>query len=150
MQIGSMIRHRQHSVVRLSAAAAGMTSPARPALRPARAARGVTLIGLLFWAGLIACLGYLVVRTAPTIVEYRAINRVIGLVAAANPATVAEARASFDKQREVEYGITSLTGKDITVTKENDKVVLGFSYDKEVPLYGPVRLLIKFEGQSSD
>jgi hypothetical protein len=117
---------------------------------PARAPRGLTLIGLLFWAGLVACVGYLIVRTAPTIVEYRAIVRVIGLVAAANPATVAEARASFDKQREVEYGITAVTGKDLTVTKENDKVVLGFSYDKEVPLYGPVRLLIKFEGLSSD
>jgi Domain of unknown function (DUF4845) len=115
-----------------------------------RAPRGLTLIGLLFWAGLVACVGYLIVRTAPTVVEYRAVKRVIGLVAAANPATVADARASFDKQREMEYGITAVTGKDLTVTKENDKVVLGFSYDKEVPLYGPVRLLIKFEGLSSD
>ncbi len=115
-----------------------------------RVPRGLTLIGLLFWAGLIACLGYLVVRIAPTIIEYRAITRVVGQVAASNPTTVAEARASYDKQREIEYGISAVTGKDLTVTKVNDKVVIGFAYDKEVPLYGPVRLLIKFEGLSSD
>jgi hypothetical protein len=113
-----------------------------------RAPRGLTLIGLLFWAGLVACVGYLVVRTVPTIVEYRTIARLVSQVAAANPPTVGDARNSFDKQREVEYGINSVTGKDLSVTKENDKVVIGFSYDKEIPLYGPVRLLIKFEGQS--
>jgi hypothetical protein len=119
------------------------------ALSPTRrAARGLTLIGLLFWAGLVACVGYLVVRTAPTIVEYRAIARLVSQIAAANPPTVADARQTFDKQREVEYGINSVTGKDLSVTKDNEKVVIGFSYDKEIPLYGPVRLLIKFEGQS--
>jgi hypothetical protein len=61
---------------------------------------------------------------------------------------VAEARQAFEKQRELEYSITSVTGKDLTVTKENDKVVLGFSYNKEVPIYGPVFLMIKYEGRS--
>lgn len=132
MHTGSMDRQRKSTAPRL------------------RAPRGLTLIGLLFWAALIACVGYLAVRVAPTVIENRAIARVVGLVAAANPSTVAEARSAYDKQREVEYGISAVTGKDLTVTKENDKVVLGYSYDKEVPLYGPVRLLIKFEGKSSD
>ena len=34
------------------------------------------------------------------------------------------------------------------VSKENDKVVIGFAYDKQVPLYGPVYMLIKYEGRS--
>ncbi len=116
--------------------------------RVMRAPRGLTLIGLLFWAGLIACAGYLIVRTVPTVLEYRAIVRLVKVVAATNPGTVAEARNYYDKQREVEYGINAVTGKDLNVTKENDKVVIGFAYDKEVPLYGPVSLLIKFEGKS--
>ena len=31
----------------------------------------------------------------------------------------AEARAAFDKQKEIEYSITAISGKDLTVTKEN-------------------------------
>jgi hypothetical protein len=34
------------------------------------------------------------------------------------------------------------------VTKENDKVVVAFAYDKLIPIYGPVHLLIKYEGRS--
>jgi hypothetical protein len=61
---------------------------------------------------------------------------------------VPEIRQAFDKQKEIEYSITSIGGKDLDITKENDKVVIGFKYDKEVELYGPVSLLIHYEGRS--
>ncbi len=69
-------------------------------------------------------------------------------IARGNPTTVAEARTAFDRQKEVEYSITAISGKDLTITKENDKVVIGFAYEKEVPIYGPVYILIKYEGRS--
>jgi hypothetical protein len=43
----------------------------------------------------------------------------------------------------------SITGKDLIITKENDKPVVSFAYDKEVELVKPVFLLIKFEGRSN-
>ena len=43
----------------------------------------------------------------------------------------------------------SITGKDLMITKENEKVVVSFAYDKEVELVKPVFLLIKFEGRSN-
>ena len=110
--------------------------------------RGLTLFGLLFWAVAVGFVAYLLVRVLPTINEYATIQRAVEKIAAAQPATVAEARQAFDKQRDLEYSITSITGKDLTVTKENDRVVLGFAYNKEVPIYGPVFLLIKYEGRS--
>jgi Domain of unknown function (DUF4845) len=110
--------------------------------------RGITLFGLLFWAIVIGFLAYVAVRVLPTLNEYFTIQRTINQIASTQPATVAEARAAFDKQREVEYSITAITGKDLTVTKENDRVVLGFAYDKEVPIYGPVFILIKYEGRT--
>ena len=61
---------------------------------------------------------------------------------------VPEIRANFDKQKEIEYSITSITGKDLNITKENDKVVVSFAYDKEIDLIKPVYLLIKYEGRS--
>lgn len=110
--------------------------------------RGITLFGLLFWAIIIGFLAYLVVRVLPTMNEYFTIQRTINTIAATQPSTVAEARAAFDKQKEIEYSITAISGKDLTVTKENDRVVLGFAYNKEVPIYGPVFVLIKYEGRS--
>ena len=61
---------------------------------------------------------------------------------------MAEARQAFDRQKDIEYSISSITGKDLQITKENDKVVIAFAYEKEIPITGPVYLLIKYEGRS--
>ena len=119
--------------------------PARPGRR---VQRGITMFGLLFWAIVIGFLGYLLVVTLPTVNEYMTIQRAVTKIAATNPATVAEARQAFDRQKDIEYSISSISSKDLTITKENDRVVIGFAYDKEVPIAGPVFLLIKYEGRS--
>lgn len=116
--------------------------------QPRASQRGVTLFGLMFWAVSIGLVAYVLVRTVPTLNEYFTIQRAVEQVARSQPATVAEARAAFDKQKELEYSISSITGKDLIITKENDKVVVAFAYDKLVPLYGPVYILIKYEGRS--
>ena len=118
-----------------------------PCRRPGRQ-RGITLFGLVFWAIVIGFLGYVLIRTLPTVNEYLTIQRSINKIAEAAPQTVAETRQAFDRQKEVEYSITAIGGKDLTVTKENDRVVIAFAYDKEIPIYGPVYLLIKYEGRS--
>jgi Tfp pilus assembly protein PilX len=109
--------------------------------------RGITLIGLLLWAIVVAFVALIVVRVLPTINEYSTILRAVQQIAKAAPATVAEARSAFEKQKEVEYSISSIGGKDLVVTKENDKVVIRFAYDKEVPIFEPVFLLIKYSGE---
>ncbi|MFM7507586.1 MAG: DUF4845 domain-containing protein [Rubrivivax sp.] len=116
--------------------------------RPRSRQRGLTLFGLLFWALIIGFAGYMVVRVLPTVTEYLTIQRAVDKIAAEQPSTVAEARAAFDRQKELEYSINAVTGKDLQVTKENDRVVLAFSYDKEIPVMGPVYILIKYEGRS--
>ena len=110
--------------------------------------RGVSLFGLMFWALVIGFIGYLLVRVLPTLNEYFTVQRTVEKVAAASPATVAEARNAFEKYREIEYSISSITGKDLDITKENDKVVIRYAYNKEIPIYGPVHLLMKYEGRS--
>jgi type II secretory pathway pseudopilin PulG len=109
--------------------------------------RGITLIGLLLWAIVVAFVALIVVRVLPTINEYSTILRAVQQIAKAAPATVAEARSAFERQKEIEYSIASISGKDLVVTKENDKVVIRFAYDKEVPIFEPVFLLIKYSGE---
>jgi hypothetical protein len=110
--------------------------------------RGVTLFGLLFWGIFLAFAGYVLVRTLPTLNEYLTIQRSVDKVAASQPATVNEARLAFDRQKDIEYSIVSITSKDLQITKENDKVVISFAYNKEIPLMGPVYILLKYEGRS--
>ncbi len=113
-----------------------------------RAQRGMSLIGLMAWAILIGFIGYVAVRVLPTVNEYLTVQRAVNRVAAEAPATVGEVRRAFDKQKDIEYSITSIAGKDLQVTKENDKLVIRFAYDKEIPIVEPVYLLLKYQGQS--
>lgn len=114
-----------------------------------RAARGISLIGLLFWLVLIGFVAVIGLKTFPAVNEYLTIERAINQIATNGGSTVPEIRAAFEKQKEIEYSITSIGGKDLEVTKNAaDKVVISFKYDKEVELYGPVSLLIHFEGHS--
>ena len=117
-------------------------------LAHARAQRGLSLIGLLAWAIIIGFIGYLAVRVLPTINEYLTIQRAVNRVAAESPATVSEVRRAFDKQKDIEYSISSISGKDLEVTKENEKLVIRFAYDKEIPIMEPVYLLLKYKGAS--
>ena len=117
--------------------------------RTPRRQRGITLFGLMFWAIVIGFLAYVGLRVFPTVNEYLTIKRSIEKIAATSPTTVAEVRAAFERQKDIEYSISTISGKDLEVTKINEKVVIAFAYTKEIPLYGPVYLLLKYEGRSS-
>jgi hypothetical protein len=110
--------------------------------------RGVSLIGLLFWAIIIGFFGYVAVRVLPTLNEYFTIQGAVNKIAAENLSTVGEIRRQFDKQKDIEYSIASISGKDLDITKENDRIVIRFAYPKEIELIAPVYLLIKYEGRS--
>ena len=110
--------------------------------------RGVTLFGLMFWAIIVGFLALIGMRVLPTLNEYFTIQRAVKKIAADSPGTVPEVRSAFEKQKDIEYSITSISGKDLVVTKENDRVVIKFAYDKEIEVVKPVFLLIKYEGGS--
>jgi Tfp pilus assembly major pilin PilA len=114
----------------------------------ARAPRGFSLIGLMFWAIVIGFIGYVAVRVLPTVNEYLTIQRAVNRVAAESPGTVAEVRKAFEKQKDIEYAISSISGKDLEITKENERLVIRFAYDKEIALVEPVFLLVKYQGRS--
>lgn len=119
-----------------------------PSRSPRRTQRGVTLFGLMFWAILIGIVALVALKVLPTVNEYLTIQRAVEKVATSGASTVPEIRNSFDRQKEIEYSIQSISGKDLDITKVNDKLVISFAYDKEIELMGPVYLLLKYEGKS--
>jgi hypothetical protein len=114
----------------------------------ARRPRGVTLLGLLFWGGLLGFGSIIGMKVLPTINEYYTIQRAVEKVAKDGGNTVPEIRTAFEKQKDIEFSIVSIGAKDLDITKENDKIVVRFAYAKEVELFGPVSLLIRYEGRS--
>ena len=108
--------------------------------------RGVTLLGLMFWAVLIGIVAMLVLNVLPTVNEYATIQKAVTKLAKEGGGTVPEIRAAFERTKQIEYSISSISGKDLEITKENEKLVIRFAYDKEIPLFEPVYLLIKYKG----
>jgi hypothetical protein len=105
-------------------------------------------LGLLFWAVVVSFGALISIRVFPTVLEYYTIQKVVDRIAALNPSTVPAVRAEFDRSVQVEYSIKSITSQDLTVTKENDKVVISYAYEAQVPVAGPVYVLIKYAGRS--
>jgi Tfp pilus assembly protein PilE len=108
--------------------------------------RGLTLIGLLFWAIVVAAVVIVGAKVVPSVSEYMACVK--GVKEAASESTPDAARAAFDRYATVGY-ITVISGRDLDVTSgANGGLTVSFAYDKEIPLAGPVYLLIKYKGSS--
>ena len=106
---------------------------------------GLSFVGLLFVVGVLACLGVLAAQAFPTVVEYQTVLKAVQKASAGS--TVAEVRQIFDKAAQID-DIKSITAKDLEITKEGDKVVVKFAYNKEIHMFGPAFLLLKYTGQS--
>ena len=107
--------------------------------------RGITFLGLIV-VGAVLVFGAIVgMQAFPTYTEFLAIDK--AAKKAASGSTVAEVRTIFDKAAQIDY-ITSISGKDLEVGKQGDKVVVSFSYQREIHLVGPAYLVMKYQGSS--
>ncbi|AVQ81512.1 MULTISPECIES: DUF4845 domain-containing protein [Variovorax] len=107
--------------------------------------RGISFIGLVFVAVVLACVGVVVAQVIPTLIEWQAIDK------AANKAkegtTVPEVRAIFDRAQAID-DFKSVSGKDLDIKKVGDKVVVSYAYEREIPLFGPAYLTLKYKGET--
>lgn len=117
-------------------------------LHPGPHQRGFTLFSLLLWAIIIGFLALLGMRVLPSLNEFFTIQKAVNKIATGGGTTVPEIRAAFERQKEIEYSIQSISAKDLDITKENEKITIHFAYDKEIEIMSPVFLLIKYEGRS--
>lgn len=108
---------------------------------------GISLIGLILSLGVIVLIAMLAMKVVPTVIEYTSIKKAIS-VAKAGGTTVNEIQNAFDKQADVGY-ITSITGKDLVITRDNGEIEVSFSYQKKIPLFGPATLLLEYEGTTA-
>lgn len=107
--------------------------------------RGISFLGLIFVGGVLAVTGVVLAQVAPTLIEYQAVNKAVNK--AKDGGSVAEVRSLFDKAAQID-DIKSVSGKDLEITKEGNKVVIRFAYEREIHLTGPAWLTLKYTGRS--
>jgi beta-lactam-binding protein with PASTA domain len=107
--------------------------------------RGISFIGLVFVAAVLAMAGVVAAQIVPTAIEYMAVQKAVQR--AAEGQSVVEVRQIFEKAAAID-DIKSISSKELEVTKEGDKVVVTFSYVREIHLTGPAFLTLKYAGRS--
>ena len=107
--------------------------------------RGISFIGILFVGGVLAFAGVIAAQVFPTLVEFQAITKAASKAAEGN--TVPEVRSIFDKAAAID-DIKSISGKDLEVGKDGDKVTVSFAYNREIHIGGAAYLLLKYTGRS--
>jgi hypothetical protein len=103
------------------------------------------MLTVIFFLAVIGTLGFIGLQIFPGLIEYQAVLKAVNKAKDEN--TVASARAAFDRMADVNM-ISSITGKDLTITKNGDGSDVSFSYQKEYHLVGPAWLTMKYEGES--
>lgn len=112
--------------------------------------RGFSLSGLMFWGVVIAMVALVVIKIAPSAIEFYKIRKDISTVAqqAKADSTVPDIRRAFAKFAEIDQ-ISDVKPEDLDITKEGNQIVISFAYDKKIGLFGPLSLLIEYRGNSS-
>jgi hypothetical protein len=87
-------------------------------------------------------------KVVPTVVEYNSIKKAIVSAKAAG-STAREIQAAFDRQADVGY-IESIHGKDLDISKDGNEVEVSFAYEKRIPLFEPVSLVIDYSGSTAN
>jgi hypothetical protein len=110
--------------------------------------RGVAISGLIFWGVILVLVAVLAMKVAPTTIEYyKILKSAEGTVAKMGPdSTVADVRNTFDRFAEID--MLEFSAKDLEISKENGKIVIEFAYEKRIPLFANVSLLIDYQGSA--
>ena len=110
--------------------------------------QGLSLIGLFLVGIIVVGLIALGFKVVPAVVEYIAIERAVQKIKNEG-STVRELQAAFDRHATID-DITSISSRDLDITKEGDRIVISYAYAKKVPITDNVSLVIDFAGTTRD
>jgi hypothetical protein len=115
-----------------------------------RTQRGIGFFGVLVLLIAIVFVAVIGMKVAPAYIEYFTIKKAVtGMVESGElrNATVADVRKAFDRRAIVDE-ISSIGPNDLEITKEGSEIVIGFAYEKRIPLFYNISVLIDFQGSS--
>ena len=112
--------------------------------------KGVSLSGVMVWGFILAMVAIVLIKVAPSAIEYWKIRKVVASVAqqAKPESTVSDLRGAYGKYMEIDH-ISDVTPQDLEIAKDGNRIVISFAYEKKIKLYGPVSLLIDYHASST-
>jgi hypothetical protein len=108
-------------------------------------------IGILLILILVVFAALIGMKVTPAYIEYFSIKKVIAAMVDSGELrdeSVASIRRSFEKRQAIE-DFTAIGPQDLEISKDGNDVVLSFAYEKRIPLFYNVSLLINFSGSSN-
>ena len=106
---------------------------------------GISFFGLIFVLAILAAVGFVLLQAFPTAMEYQAVVKAVER--AKDAGAPQEVRNAFDRSAQID-DIKSVAGKDLEITKVNDRTVVKVAYDKQIHMFGPAYLLLKYAHQT--
>ncbi|MFL6709916.1 MAG: DUF4845 domain-containing protein [Massilia sp.] len=104
--------------------------------------RGISLSGLIFVLAVLGFIGVFAMKVFPTYLEYKSSKDAIAAAKATNGSPM-EMRQAFDKNADINR-IETISGKDLLISKETGETELSFAYQKKIPMFANVSLLIDY------
>ncbi len=132
----------------MSAVSVASNSGAPQRTPPRGRQRGLSLVSLVFVGVIIVLLLAMGMKSVPALAEYFAVDRAVQKVAGEGQ-TVRDIRSAFDRYATID-NIKSITGKDLDITKDADRVIVSYAYTYSVPITDNVRIVIDFSGSNRD
>jgi len=109
---------------------------------------GVSLIGLILGSVVLIFVLLLGMKTLPPYLEFFTAKKFITQIAQEQRGgSVYEIRKAWQLKTAIE-DVTSITEKDLEITKEGGEVVISFAYRKDVPLFANVGVYLDFAANS--
>lgn len=108
---------------------------------------GVTFGGFIMVAFLLAFVAIFSMKLIPAYMENGKIQKALDAIVrdpAMQNAPVAEIRDAFYKRANTMDSVTTISGSDLDISKENGRLSLSATYTVKLPLAGNVKLLIEF------
>jgi hypothetical protein len=126
---------------------AKQNSLAKPNLKKQQ---GATFLGMAIVAAGLIFVAIIGMKLAPAYIEFISVKKVLkamGNDASLNSMSTKEVRHSFDKRKSID-NISSVTGDDLVIKKDNGSTVVSADYQVQKPLMGNVTALLDFHASS--
>lgn len=111
--------------------------------------RGISLSGLLVWGVILILVATTGMKVLPSVIEYQKIQKdsKAAVAQAGQGATVADVKNAFNRYAEIDQ--IDFPADQLDISKEGGQVVVSFAYEKRIPLFWNVSLLIDYKGSTS-
>lgn len=111
--------------------------------------RGISLSGLLVWGVILVVVAATGMKIVPSVIEYSKILKDSKAVVAqvGKDATVVDVKKAFDRFADIDQ--LDFKADQLDISKEGGQIVISFAYEKRIPLFANVSLVIDYKGSTS-